>query len=347
MAQATINKTIVAVFSDYATAERVAEELFENGFVPNEVEIKSNESMSSDAAIGNTGLLGEASAAGRSAGGGIAGFFRNLFGADIDDDERTMYAEAMRRGNVVLVVRADEARIHAAQDVLVAYDPIDMEQRTARADHRDAEGERRIPVVEEELQVGKRVVERGGIRVYTRTIEQPVEEEVTLREEHVRVERRPGNREATEADFQQADEVIEVTETTEEPVVSKKARVREEVVIKKDATTRKKTIRDKVRRTDVEVEQKSGEKVSDDYTADFKRDFKSRYASEIGAAYKSYAPAYEYGYRMAGDKKYRGKSWDDIQDTLRTDYLRNNPTSKWDQVQGAVRYGWEKMTGKR
>jgi hypothetical protein len=120
-------------------------------------------------------------------------------------------------------------------------------------------------------------------------------------------------------------------------VVSKKARVREEVVIQKDATTRKETIRDTVRRTDVDVQQKSGAKISDDYTVDFERDFKTRYASEKGATYKTYAPAYEYGYRIAGDQRYRGKSWNDVEDTLKTDYLRNNPTSKWDQVKGAVR----------
>ena len=156
MAQATTNKTIVAVFSDYATAERAADELFKNGFAPTEVEVKSKEWLSSDVAFGNTGLLGEASTAGRSAGGGIAGFFRKLFSADVDDDESTTYAEAMRRGNVVLVVRADEARIDTAQDVLERYNPIDIGQRRARAEYRDGEGERKIPVVEEELQVGKR-----------------------------------------------------------------------------------------------------------------------------------------------------------------------------------------------
>jgi uncharacterized protein (TIGR02271 family) len=286
---------------------------------------------------------------GQSAGGGIAGFFRNLFGANVDDDESTTYADAMRRGNVVLIVRADEARVQTAQDILAGYNPLDIGRRTssAGAEHRDTEGERTIPVVEEELQVGKRSVRRGGIRVYSRTIEQPVEEEVTLREEHVRVERHPVNREAGEGDFQQADEVIEMTETVEEPVVSKKARVREEVVIQKDATSRTETIRDTVRRTDVHVEQESGEKLSNDSQVDFERDFKTRYASERGATYKNYAPAYEYGYRVAGDQKYRGKTWEDVEDTLKTDYLRNNPTSKWDQVKGAVRYGWEKMTGKR
>jgi len=41
-----------------------------------------------------------------------------------------------------------------------------------------------IPVIEEELVVGKRQVERGGVRVFSRMVETPVQESVTLREEH-------------------------------------------------------------------------------------------------------------------------------------------------------------------
>jgi len=45
--------------------------------------------------------------------------------------------------------------------------------------------------------------------------------------------------------------------------------------------------------------------------------------------------------------RYRGKSWSDAESELRTDYLRQNPSSNWDKVKGAIRYGWEKVTGKR
>ena len=79
-----------------------------------------------------------------------------------------------------------------------------------------------------------------------------------VREEQVRVERRPADRPASEADLIAAQEgVIEVTETTEEPVVSKRARVVEEVAIKKDVQERPEKIRETVRRTDVEVEPKT------------------------------------------------------------------------------------------
>jgi uncharacterized protein (TIGR02271 family) len=118
-------------------------------------------------------------------------------------------------------------------------------------------GQARVPVVEEELHVGKREVEHGGVRVNTTMREKPVEEKVNLREEHVRVERHAVDRPATQADINQAQHgrSVEVRERSEQPVVQKEARVVEEVVVGKEATQRTETVRDTVRRTDVEVEQ--------------------------------------------------------------------------------------------
>jgi len=114
-----------------------------------------------------------------------------------------------------------------------------------------------IPVVEEEINIGKREVERGGVRVRTEVEERPVEEKVNLREEHVRVERRPVDRPASEADIARARQggTIEVREKAEQPVVQKQARVVEEVVIGKEVNQRTETVRDTVRKTDVEVEE--------------------------------------------------------------------------------------------
>ena len=118
------------------------------------------------------------------------------------------------------------------------------------------EGETSIPVVEEELKVGKRAVEGGGVRVHTEMHEKPVEEQVNLREEHVRVDRHAVNRPATAADINQSMKQgsMEVTARSEEAVVQKEARVVEEVVLNKEATERTETVRDTVRRTDVDVE---------------------------------------------------------------------------------------------
>lgn len=116
-------------------------------------------------------------------------------------------------------------------------------------------GETVIPVVEEELQVGKRSVQRGGVRIYRHVTERPVEEQVTLHEEHVNVDRRPVNRAVTDADNAFQGGTMELTETAEEAVVSKNARVVEEIVVGKTATDRTETVRDTVRRTDVDVQE--------------------------------------------------------------------------------------------
>ena len=113
-----------------------------------------------------------------------------------------------------------------------------------------------IPVTQEELVVGKREVDRGGVRVFRRIVEEPVSEAVNLRDERVVVDRRPVNREVTDADLLRGNEVIELTETAEVAVVGKTARVVEEVRVGKEATEHTETIHDTVRRTEVDVEQR-------------------------------------------------------------------------------------------
>jgi uncharacterized protein (TIGR02271 family) len=110
-------------------------------------------------------------------------------------------------------------------------------------------------VVEEELKVGKREVERGGVRVESRVEETPVTEEVQLREERVHVERRPVDRPVTDTDKAFREGTLEVTERAEEAVVSKSARVVEEVVVGKEVEERTETVRDTLRRTDVDVQE--------------------------------------------------------------------------------------------
>ncbi|WP_375429395.1 DUF2382 domain-containing protein [uncultured Sphingomonas sp.] len=115
--------------------------------------------------------------------------------------------------------------------------------------------EEHIDIVEEELVVGKREVSRGGVRVRSYVRETPVHEQVTLHEEHVAVERRPVDHKLTgnEADAFR-DRTVEMTETAEEAVVGKTARVVEEVVVRKEGSDRMETIDDTVRRTKVEVD---------------------------------------------------------------------------------------------
>jgi len=109
-----------------------------------------------------------------------------------------------------------------------------------------------IPLVEETLRVGKRQVNTGRIRVRSYVVETPVNETVHLREEHVEVERRPVDRPVTAGEDLFREREIEATTSREEAVVSKDARVREELVLHKSAEERDETIRDTVRRTEVQ-----------------------------------------------------------------------------------------------
>ena len=118
-----------------------------------------------------------------------------------------------------------------------------------------ATGETAIPIVEEELEVGKRTVDRGGVRVYRRVIEMPASASVNLREEHVVIERNPVDRAATAADLTGGGRVIELTETAEEAVVGKSARVVEEVVVGKQMGEHTEHITDTVRKTVVDLEE--------------------------------------------------------------------------------------------
>jgi uncharacterized protein (TIGR02271 family) len=112
-----------------------------------------------------------------------------------------------------------------------------------------------IQIIEENLQVGKREVTTGGVRLRSRIVERPVEEHIRLREEHVHVERNPVNRAASPADLDTFKEgTIEMTEHAEQAIVNKEARVVEEVRLNKEVQERDEVIRDTVRRTDVDVE---------------------------------------------------------------------------------------------
>jgi len=122
--------------------------------------------------------------------------------------------------------------------------------------------EEHIPIVNEELRVGKREVERGGARVRSYVRETPVHEQVNLREEHVSIERRPVTGDATRTGAMGGDvfqnREIEMTEHAEEAVVSKEARVNEELVIRKTAEEHVEQIDDTVRHTEVDVDEGRG-----------------------------------------------------------------------------------------
>ena len=111
-----------------------------------------------------------------------------------------------------------------------------------------------IALAEEKINVAKRVIQDGTTRIRRFVTETPVEAQVTLHEEHARVLRRAISDPNYTRNLDWTDKTIEITETAEEAVVTKSAHVAEEVVIQREGSDHVKTVRDKVRKQEVEVE---------------------------------------------------------------------------------------------
>jgi uncharacterized protein (TIGR02271 family) len=236
------------------------------------------------AGIPSGAITREPSAAGSMSGGPgrpvrEQGFWSSMFGSE-PDHGTAAYDRSVASGSHVVTVRAPEARVAHVIDILERHSPVDIDDHTTDPGFggtgrtttttdqtrgmteagavpgrgmRTHEGEEAIPLAEERINVSKRLVNRGTTRIRRFAVETPVEENVTLRSERVSVERRPVSGDAQVADADFADKTIEVTESDEEAVVGKTARVREEVVVRKDVADRVETVRDTVRREDVEI----------------------------------------------------------------------------------------------
>jgi uncharacterized protein (TIGR02271 family) len=282
----------------------------------------------------------------------------------------------------VVTARVEEPLINDAVAVMKEHGAVDIDERSAEwkeegfytqdTDHGTAahlsqqtvqggqEGGR-FPVVEEQLRVGKREVQHGGVRVYSHVIEEPVEQQVQLREEHVQVERRPVDRPLTGSEpglFQEGS--FEVVERAEEVVVGKEARVVEEVIVGKEVSERTETVRDTIRHTDVQVEQIPGstqrvaqqdvnlqrgqtigyQQLDDDFRQHYQQTFSSG-----GVPYDQYAAAYRYPWQFDQLDTYRDRPWNDVEPYMQRSWETQHPGT-WEKFKGAIRYGWDRLTGR-
>ena len=182
-------------------------------------------------------------------------------------EDRHIYEEALRRGGYLLTVNCDDAEAPRVHQILEGSNAVDMvdREREMRASGfvppvaapvaASAAADEVIPVVEEQLVVGKRQVDRGGVRVRAYPVATPVQESGSLREERVDVERRAVNTPVADAAGLFQERNFELTETSEEVVVGKEARIVEELSVHKEAGQRVETVSDTVRHTEVEVDE--------------------------------------------------------------------------------------------
>jgi stress response protein YsnF len=213
-----------------------------------------------------------------------AGLWHRLFGSDLYRHEAAVFGQTVEGGGTVLSLRvldsevahatgildlhrpidvqdraiakgiAPAATVISAAKAIAAEAPIDLPQRVAvtpavAATHNDV-----LRLAEEQMEVGKRMVETGATRVRRFTIERDVSADVTLHEEHAEVLRRAISEPVKLSDLDWSDREIEVVETAERALVNKTARIVEEVGLKKVGTDHIETVHEKLRRQQAEVE---------------------------------------------------------------------------------------------
>ena len=258
------DETIVAIYDTPAHAELATAELEAAGVPASAISVHAG-----------TGATGAQAAPMRE-----QGFWSNLFGGEPDHDT-AVYDRSLDGGSTVVSVTAPAMHLAKITEILEAHQPIDIDERassyglsrvTATAQQPQATGAAAIPgtatlaageaeriqLAEETLAIGKRVVNRGGTRIRRFVVETPVEQSVNLHSEAVTLERHPVADGCPVSDTSFTDKTIEMTQTAEEAVISKTARVYEEVGLRKEATERTETIRDTVRKEEVEIDQIPG-----------------------------------------------------------------------------------------
>ena len=363
---------LVAVFDNRTDAQSAYDQLLSSGFSRESVRLSESNAGATTTAEG--------------IGSSVKHFFQDLFG-DEDKHHASRYEGALARGQHVVTLSAESLPdVERAADVVEAFGPVDIDEHSdgvgtagalltgagqrqgatpgaalssqsaagqlqgaagGASLQRDTSTSATIPVVEEQLRVGKREVQRGGMRIFSRIVEVPVHETIGLREEHVDVQRRKVDQPISPSDAAAfREQTIEMRESAEEAVVEKSARITEEVSIGKQVSERQQQIDDTVRHTEVDVERlDAGTGVRDDDSY-YRKHFKLTYGAS-GGAYDDYAPAYLYGSQVAGSGRYTGRQWDDVEPELRTDWeSRHGGASTWEKMKSAVRHGWDRMTGR-
>jgi stress response protein YsnF len=260
-------QTIVAVFDTAAHAAAAVEALKAGGFAAADISVFDRDRLTSGRGAVN---LRE------------PGVWRRLFGGNMYQHEAMVYGKAIEEGGVVVSLRVVDSEVAHATGILdlhrpvdvhdraittgiapaahvetvaaaVAAEPIVAAQQVAVSDKLAEKHDEVLRLAEEQLEVGKRMVETGKTRIRRFVTEREVSADVTLHEEHAELLRRAVTDQAV-GDIDWADRTIEVIETAEQALVNKTVRIVEEVGLRVTGTDHIETVHDKVRRQQVEIE---------------------------------------------------------------------------------------------
>jgi stress response protein YsnF len=341
-------KTVVGVFTDANEARQSFNELVRSGFGQADISVVTPLDMQGalnldfrpmdTADIGRVAARGPFADAITSTQRGLGRLLRaHGFSPELADH----YARAVRQGETLESLVVDDTDADRAVSIMTRHaarfgEPESMGAMggAEKLESKTTNGNptpgtiATIPILREELRVGKREVERAHVRVGVHVAERPIDEKVRLREEHVEIERIATNRapRPEEMSFKNAD--LDIVEYGEEPVVEKDVRVVEEVIVKKTLGGREETIRDTARNTYIDVAEDR-----------FDRSLYQKHFESLGSKgrFEEHLPAYELGHSLRG----KGGRWEEIEQKAKTSWEAKRPGT-WDSVKDSVKHAFSR-----
>jgi hypothetical protein len=348
-------KTVVGLFSDFDTAEQVVRELENQGFARDAISLISRDQTRygrTEAETRDRGThAGEGAAAGAGTGavvGGIAGLLVGLgvlaipgigpllaagpiattlagigvggaaggiigalTGAGVPKEEAHAYAEGVRRGGTLVMVQTPDNMANRARDIMNRFNPIDIRHESQGWQQSE------------------------NWRGFDESSQPYSDADMSRQRESWRSSAYSGSGAGLGTGYQQG--TMSGTGMTSETGTG--------LGYGESTTsgTSSGTGYDRGTSSGMGYEEGTTTGPQRGYTADFRNDYNSYYGSR-GRDYSYYEPGYRYGYDLAHNPAYQGRTWSDIESQVRQDWERTHPNNAWGDFKDSIRRAWERVT---
>jgi hypothetical protein len=336
--------TVIGLFDTYAQAEAARDTLVQTGFARETIELQANPEPSVGSAteeVASAGMLAN-----------IERFLASLFASGPRAPDTARYAEAMRRGAVLVCVHAaSESHAELARNTLTRLGATDIGERLPDWDTQ-AETKREHSVLDE---LGIGAVTPGTPHTSARATSATAAPGMTTPDTTMRPTTAgpayampPENTNAepfVPPPLGERPLVDPVNEPLTDPLVGDAGR---------SAITAGSMPGSGAVMQPSEIVPNAGQpagglgaQIPNEYM-EFEEDFRSHYDEQYAtdeAPYEDYVPAYRYGAEIGNDARYRDRPWDEIEAEARRHWEVTAPDTPWERFKLAVRHGWERVTG--
>jgi len=311
--------TVIGLFDTYSQAEHARDTLVQTGFASDTIELQANPAPSATAAtdaVANASVLAN-----------IERFIASLFAKEPRPAEADRYADAVRRGAVLVCVSAaSESHAELASQTLTRLGATDIGERLPGWDTAaDDPDMRREHSVLDELGMGSANQAPARVPAAARPLDDPLR-----RASPVPAEPLIEDPLMPQPPFSEAATLNTIAAGSAPGFGAVFTPVETAPAARRPEPIEEQAIPDEFL----------------EYEEDFRSHYDEQYASDQ-ARYEDYVPAYRYGATIARDLRYRDRPWEEVEPEARRHWETTSPgaTDTWERFKAAVRHGWDRVTG--